>query len=469
MNKKSLYILGLLLGAMTLVYGEISTKGLAHCGGLFLFDSDTQKFRGSFCQIADTTHVGKYNAFASITHYRAYALWKDDWTLSFNSNRTVGSAGINADFSHIGFQVSASSFPSLTASITTHTEDSSLYATASIERGNPDLTKIRWESENETDEIHLIDALWEVDYLRKGFTLGGNFKSNSAYAELNHIGTKPNNQDREYYFKDSSQVWLWNVGYAHQFESTQLSASYLGLSADVNLIGNVHREENIKRFFYLPVDASLHYGDIRWENKLWGLQAHGLKTNIEVSRDLRRLHETLAPNRILPTSLSQALSFSFLQRNYLVDTDIDIAVATFGGYFSPEFKVTTHTSIIPRLDVHGYYTYDEISINKTSETTSLIAYKAEDEHWDWDFESFGTIAGIGLSIEKQFKESQRKISFEWNASQVIPFQADLHKHSDKKNSGSDKDITNKKSSAGVESSGAFKNGFATHLGVSVLF
>ena len=468
MNKKSLYILGLLLGATTLVYGEISTKGLARCGGLFLFDSDSQKFRGSYCQVADTTHAGNYNVFASLTNYRAYALWEDNWRLSLNSNYVVGSAGMNANFSHIGFEISASSFPSLTSSITAHAEDSSLFAKASIERGNIELSKIRWESENENDEVHLVKGTWETDYLRKGFIFGGKHRNNSDQISLNQIKTTPYIQHNEYFFKDSSQIWIWDAEYTHQFDQSRFDFYYMGASADIHLFGNTYRDSSTKRFMYIPLEGILHYGDMRWDNSLWGLQVRGLKTNIQMNRNTKPFFETLAPNRLLPVSITQALSFSFLQRNYLVDTDIDIAAATFGGHFSPQFKATTHTTITPKFEIHGYYTYDELVIEKAAETTTLIAYVAKDEHWKWTFESFGAIAGLGLSIENAFNESRSRIAFEGYATQLIPFSADLHKYSDK-NSDSDEDSANKKSSAGAESSGAFKNGFAFHLGMTVKF
>ena len=465
MNKKSLYILGLFFGATTLVYGEISTKGLAHCGGLFLFENDSKDISGTFCQIADTTHAGKYSAFASFTHYKVKGLWEDGWNLSLNSNYTVGSAGFNADFRNIGFGISASSLPSFTSSITVHAKDSSLYARASLERGNIELAKVRWESENEKDEVHLISATWETDYLRRGFAVGGFQGNNSANISLNQFKTTPHLQHSEHFLKDSSEVWIWDAEYAHLFNQSKFDFYYAGISTDIHLFGNTYRENSTKRFMYLPLEGIMHYGDIRWDNSLWGVQARGLKTNIQMNRSTKRLHETLAPNRLLPVSLSQTLSFSFLQKNYLIDTDLDIAAATFGGHIRPSFKATTHTTIVPKFELHGYYTYDEFVLDKTSEATTLIAYRANDEHWKWSFESYGAIAGLGLSIERTFNESQPRIAFEWDATQIIPFKTDLHEHNKAKKT---KD-TDTKNSAGVESSGIFKNGFASHLGISVKF
>ena len=79
----------------SLAYGE--AKGLAQCGGLFLLDSDSQELNSSSCRIADSISAGKYTVFAGLANYRIGGLWEDDWTLSFKSNRTLGSAGIRSD------------------------------------------------------------------------------------------------------------------------------------------------------------------------------------------------------------------------------------------------------------------------------------------------------------------------------------------------------------------------------------
>ena len=113
---KSLYTIGLTSFLVTsLAYGE--AKGLAQCGGLFLLDSDSQELNSSSCRIADSISAGKYTVFAGLANYRIGGLWEDDWTLSFKSNRTLGSAGIRSDFRHISLSVQASSFTSLASSI----------------------------------------------------------------------------------------------------------------------------------------------------------------------------------------------------------------------------------------------------------------------------------------------------------------------------------------------------------------
>ena len=466
MNRNSLYILGLLcLGAKSMVYGEISTQGLAQCGGLFLLDSETKKLSGTYCNIADSTQVDKYKATASLTHYKISGLWKDDWELSFKSNKTIGSAGIAADFKNIGYHIAASSTPSLTASITAHTDHSGLYATALLERGSYELANIIWDSENEEDEVNHIDALWKTEYIRKGMTIGANYKGNDFNAHLERILTTPRNHTREYFAKDSTQLWIWNSRYSHQFKQGLLGVSYTGMSIDANLFGNTYRDNSTKRFLYIPIEASLHYGDVRWETPLFGFEARGIKTDFHIAKNHNRFFETLAPNRLLPTSLTQTLSFSFLQQNYLIDADLDIAAGTFGGHFSPTFNITTHLSATPKVEIHGYYTYDELSIDKTTEQTTFIAYKGYDENWFWTFESFGAIAGLGFSLEKKFENVHHSLSLEWNATQIIPFKTELHKHSKSDFEPS----SSQKKSAGNSSSGIFKNGFATHLGVAIQF
>ena len=109
-----------------------------------MLDTDTKELSGTFCNVADTAHADKYSVFASFSHYRINGLWKDGWELSLSSNRTLGSAGIQADFRNITFSIAASGLPALKSSVTIHTADSSLYAAALVERGAPELATIRW-------------------------------------------------------------------------------------------------------------------------------------------------------------------------------------------------------------------------------------------------------------------------------------------------------------------------------------
>ena len=134
----------------------------------------------------------------------------------------------------------------------------------------------------------------------------------------------------------------------------------------MNIFGNTWRDNSTKRFMFVPLDVSLHYGSIQWEKETFGLDARGIKADIHMERNKKRFFETFAPNRLLPVSIMQTLSFSFLQKNFLVDADIDLSAVTLGGHFNPQFNITTHTKVSPRIDLHGYHTYDEIEVDKTS-------------------------------------------------------------------------------------------------------
>ena len=469
---KSLYAIGLTsLLATPLAYGE--TKGLAHCGGIFLLDSDTKELNGTFCHVADTAQVNNYSAFASFSHYRIDGLWKDGWELSLNSNRMVGSAGIQANFRNITFSVEASSMPTLKSSVSIHTADSSLYAAALVERGNPELATIRWESENENDEVHLIEGDWNSQYLRKGFTAGARFASNELTAGLQHIGTTPYNAKREYFIKDSSRIWLWNAQYAHHFETSKLDFYYAGASADVNIFGNTWRDNSTKRFMFVPLDVSLHYGSVQWEKETFGLDARGIKADVHMERNKKRFFETFAPNRLLPVSIMQTLSFSFLQKNFLVDADIDLSAVTLGGHINPRFNITTHTKVSPRIDLHGYYTYDEIEVNRTSSTTSFIGYSAQNDSMSWMLESYGLVAGLGITLERETQGILRNLSLFASATQIVPLKTDYTERTETPESTPatppEGTPPAKNKNAGLESGGIFRSGFAAHFGVSISF
>lgn len=473
---KSLCAIGLTsFLATSLAYGEVSTKGLAQCGGLFLLDSDSKDLSGTFCHVNDSISAGKYTVFAGLSNYRISGLWNDGWTLSLNSNRTIGSAGIQADFRHITLSAKASSQPSLASSITAHTGDSSFYASATFERGNPELASINWESENDSDEVHFIEARWETEYLRKGFAIGARIAGNDVDAHLEQIRTAPQNVHREYYIKDSSRVWFWDSRIAHRFERSRLELYYAGLYANANIFGNTYRDNSIKRFMYIPLEANLHYGDIRWEHQSFGLQARGLKADIRMEKNNKRFFETFAPNRLLPASLTQTLSFSFLQRNYRVDADLDLSAITLGGHFSPQFDITRHTKITPRIDIHGYYTYDDVSVDKASETTSFIGFKSENESWSWMLESYGLVASLGLSAERATQGLLRNVSLFATATQLIPLKTDFIERgkSEKQESSApetpEQTSPDENKNAGLESGKIFRNGFGAHLGFSIQF
>lgn len=463
---KSLCAIGLTsFLATSLAYGEVSTKGLAQCGGLFLLDSDSKDLSGTFCHVNDSVSAGKYTVFAGLANYRIGGLWEDDWTLSFKSNRTLGSAGIRSDFRHISLSVQASSFTSLASSISAHTADSSFYATALIERGNPELGTVRWESANDSDEVHLIEARWETEYLRKGFSAGARIAGNDFAASLEQISTAPQNIQREYFIKDSSRIWFWDSRFTHKFEMSQLELYYAGLYANANIFGNTYRDNSTKRFMYIPLEATLHYGDIRWDHQAFGLQARGLKADIRMEKNKKRFFETLAPNRLLPPSLTQTLSFSFMQKNYRIDSDLDLSAFTLGGHFSPQFGIARHISITPRIELHGYYTYNEVDIQKTSETTSFIGFNAEDESWSWMLESYGLVASLGLSAERATQGLLRNVSLFASATQLIPLKTDFIERGAKKTPEGTSPAKNK--NAGLESGKIFRNGFAAHLGISI--
>ncbi len=469
---KSLYAIGLTsLLAASLAYGE--TKGLAHCGGLFLLDSDTKELNGTFCHIANTAQVNNYSVFASFSHYRIDGLWKDGWELSLNSNRKIGSAGIQADFRNITFSVAASNLPALKSSVSIHTADSSLYAAALVERGAPELATIRWESENENDEVHLIEGDWNSQYLRKGFTVGARFAGNELAAGLQHIGTTPYNAKQEYYIKDSSLVWLWDARYAHHFEKSVLDFYYAGISADVNIFGNTWRDNSTKRFTFIPLDVSLHYGSIQWEKETFGLDARGIKADVHMERNKKRFFETFAPNRLLPVSIMQTLSFSFLQKNFLVDADIDLSAVLLGGHINPHFNITAHTKVSPRIDLHGYYTYDEIEVDRTSSTTSFIGYSAQNDSWSWMLESYGLVAGLGITLERETQGTLRNLSLFASATQIVPLKTDYIERTEPPENATTVSPEGaspaKNKNAGLESGGIFRSGFAAHFGASICF
>ena len=463
---KSLYVTGLVsLTAFSAAYSSISSKSTAQCGGLFLLDTETAEVSGTRCHVTDSVSVGKYTAFGSFGHYRFGGTWNDGWELSLKGEDLFGSAGIKASFKYIDFFVTANSFSSMTSGITVHAGDSSAYAGTFIGKGHPELATVRWDAESESSEINHIEADWETDFARKGFVIGANFGKHHIHAELEDIRTTPYSANEEYFIKDSSHLDLMDIRYAFEGTSNRFLLRYLGASANLEIIGNTYRDSSTKRFMYVPLEASLHYGEASWHHKSFGLHAASLFFDAQMERNDNRFFETFAPNRLLPPSLTQALSFSFAQQNYRVDADLDIFAFTAGASYSPSLNFIGRSKIIPSIGVQGYYTYDEMDVQKSSETTRLIYFESKDEAWHWQLESFGTIFQVGLSWEKPFTGSTHKISLDWSTSQLVPLDFDFSKEYNDGDSKRNTDETIKTRSE----TGIFQNGFVSSLTIRYSF
>lgn len=444
--KNSLYAFEMLcLGAASLAYGV--------------------ELNAAQVSINDTVKFGAHRIFAGFGYEHVNGKWNDGWSLTFNREDFLGFAGFKSDFRNISLSVTASSAPAITSQLTAYTADSSFFAGTTFGRGNPFLMTVRWESENDSDQVHLIEADWETDYVRKGFVIGGNFKRNLLQTGYEQILTTPVKPDKEYFIKDSTQINIWDTRYRHDFERTALDVQYLQLLAKSEIIGNSYREGSTKRFMYLPVKTILQYGNIHWGNETFGLDAKGFAAYGKMEKNNNRFFETLAPNRLLPASVTQALSFSFLQKNYLVDADLNIAAATFGGDFNPHFDISRRTSIALKVGIYGYYTYDELEIEKTSKTTSFIGYNSETEWWRWTLESTGLIANLGIALDWASQDKSRIFSLEWSASQIIPLKTDICK----KWELYDTDESGKTKPEGTSPSGIFQNGFMSNLGIALKF
>ena len=460
------YVIGLAsIAAISIAYGSVSSKSTAQCGGLFLLDTETAEVNGTRCYVADTVSVGKYTAFGSFGHYRLGGTWNDGWELSIKSSDLVGSAGIQASFKYIDFFVTANSLSSMTSGITVHAGDSSTYIGSFIGKGHPVLGTVRWDSESESSEINHIEADWETDFVRKGFVIGANFGNHHIHAELEDIRTAPYSANEEYFIKDSSHLDLLGIRYAFEGASNKFHLRYLGASANLEIIGNTFRDNSTKRFIYVPRDASLHFGEASWYHKDFGLHTASLFFDARMERNNDRFFETFAPNRLLAPSLTQALSFSFAQQNYRVDTDLNIFAFTAGASYSPHLNFIGHSKIVPSIGILGYYTYDELDVQKSSETTRLIYFESKDESWHWQLESIGTIFQVGLSWEKTFTGSTHKISLDWDASQLVPLDFDFSKEYSDGGSKRNTDETIKTRSG----TGIFQNGFASSLTIRYSF
>ena len=79
----------------------------------------------------------------------------------------------------------------------------------------------------------------------------------------------------------------------------------------------------------------------------------------------------------------------------------------------------------------------------------------------WMLESFGLVAGLGITLERETQGILRNLSLFASATQIVPFKTD---YTERTETPSDKN-----KNAGLESGKIFRNGFAAHFGASISF
>ena len=478
--KKILFI----LGVANIAAHSLSNTGFTDCGGLFLLHTSDKQFSARQCGINDQVEFQNLKVYGDLRHITYQGRYTDKWDIKGFNSLDIASAGFESRFNFITLGVDASSLPFVKSTLAIHPADDFFRISTSIARGSIDLGNIRWISEHENDVVHEISVDWETHLLFRNISAEINPGIHHFGVSGSLLQSSPENPEKEYYIRDSINVMMLRGEYGAKLGQSRLSLEYSYINANVYLYGIFHQESSYKRFMYVPLDAQLHWLLAQWKY-------NNLKTNLNyvhaagrIEANQGRFFETLAPNRALPPSVIKSLSFSFLQKIFRIDADLD-AMGIFGGA-EYQWHRGQKYSFNPRVAIDGYYTSGALDMDKQIETLILLTYNKKNEIYRRELKSAGGILSLGAELRR---EGPITVSLDYSVTQLIPVYSSYqeilpddnpsddssNKKSGNGNSSSSKDSPEKQESQKksgdleTEKGVAFRNGFATHLGITVRF
>lgn len=468
----------MLLAISTSAAETYSNKSSVDCGGLFLLHTSDKQFSVRECSERASIEVKNLTLYGSLAHYRIMGRYSDKWDIKGTNELKFGSVGFESRFKYTSLGVDVSSLPFIRSRIDIHHPDSLFYVGATIAKGDPEIGNIRWISENKRDFVHEISVDWQTHFLYKGLNVGSKIRDQQFHVTAGLLQTNPENPDKEYYVRDSVQAILLGGNYRTALGKDTLEAQYAFADADVYLFGIMQQGPSRKRFMYVPLEAQLHFAEAKWKRQ--NMQAHlnFIYVNGDMESNPDRFFETLAPNRALPTSVLKALSFSFLQKDFRIDTDLD-AMGIFGG-FAYQWPIGHKFIFTPKVNIDGYYAQGKADIRQKTETKVIISTKSYIDEYTRKISSFGSVLTLGSELA-----FGKNCSIVYNMAQLIPFYINYKevrpgkKHEANKEDDHDKSGTSEKSpqkdfrpqdhvtgEVPNKASAAFRNGFATNLSIN---
>lgn len=452
---------------------SFSNKSSVDCGGLFLLHTSDKQFSVRGCNESDSIEVNNLTFFGGLSHYIFMGRYTDEWDVKGYNNLKFGNAGFESRFQYITLGVNASSLPFIQSNIEIHHPDSLFFLKAGIARGAPQIGTIRWLSKKKIDIVHEIPVEWQTNFIYRSLGAGTKIQNQELDFSIGLFKTNPRNPDEEYYVRDSINAFVVDGNYKAAFAKDTIQAFYAFANADIYLYGIMRQDESRKRFMYIPLEANAHLAEAEWKRK--NIQAHmdfAYATGT-MEANPNRFFETLAPNRALPTSVLKSLSFSFLQKNFRVDADIE-ALFLLGGV-SLQLPIGHKLTFTPKINIDGYYGQGEADISKKTETNVIISTQSYIENYTRKLSSFGSILTLGGEISLG-----QTIAIDYSASQLIPFHISYREirpgeaKEEPKEEDLDKprkhgprlfDEHKTKGDVPNKTSAAFRNGFATNLSV----
>lgn len=458
-----------------------SNAGLANCGGLFFLHTDDKHLAVKQCSVTDSLGLDNIGVYGGYRHIDVRGRYSESWDLIGTNELDIANVGVEGRFKYISLGVDISNLPYVFSSLSIYHPDSLFRLSTRIGRGTLDIGEIRWFSEFEDDIVHELAAEWESHFLYREVSAEARIGRQRVGVSGKILQTSPENPEKEYYIRDSIDIVAIGFNYGISIGKNDFAAGYTFADADATLYGILHKETSYKRFLYLPIEAHLHHIYASWNRKPLHTDLHFVHLSGSTEKNPDRFYETLAPNRALPTSILKALSFTFLQKQFRVDTDIDVYGIIGGGSYKWVFG--NKYAIAPHVDLHGFYAAGEADIHKKIETTILFSYRSETEHFTRNLNIAGSLLSLGMELRRR---GSANIALEYGVTQLIPFFVNYREtwpsdvaegepgqggQGGGSGQSTNEEPASDKRSGDLETQSweLFRNGFATHLGISIRF
>ncbi|WP_173475387.1 hypothetical protein [Fibrobacter succinogenes] len=460
----------------------VSNSRLADCGGLFLLHLSDKQFSTKSCSIKDSLTVDNYKVYGSFEHFAIQGRYTDEWSIKGKNTQNIVTAGFEGNYKYLSFDVNVSSYPFVKATLSAHPKDSLFKVNASFAGGSIDLGNMRWIPDQKTEMVGTISVDWVSHIFYGNLSAEYNIAAHHINLSGTYLKTSPHNPDKEYYVRDSAGVLILSANYGHDFSKSRLDASYTFANASATLYGIYHNEESRKRFMYMPLDATLHSLYTKWEREQVRTHLEYFYLAGRLSSNPNRFYETLAPNRALPASVIKGLSFAFLQKTFRVDADLSTQAILGGGTY--RWNLGKRYIFTPNVGLDFFGIKGDLDIDKKTETTRLATVNTYKEKTFRELSAIGTILSLECEIRK---EGPVSLAFVYGISQIVPFYIDYKDQNSNKGvepgdgtgpsqqhgSGTQSGTQGDKDKAGSLEGGLsdllFRNGFATHLGLSIKF
>ena len=409
------------------VYGFAWTeKGLARCGGLFLLDQLDKWMSGWACNVDDELQVGNLYINGGYTHleYKGGAYFFAEgfnypWKMDLKNKLDIGYVGLKTQYKYASVEANVASLPYVDGKIGWNTGDSLFFAQVGMGHGQFVLARTNWSLDDTTAYIHELDGDWHFKFLSKMMSAGLKYGNHKLKLSMVSIQSDPDIGGHQgYVFTDTSSIGVYDMVYSYSGKDNAFFWTLAYANADVSVEG-IHREkvsgaQDEKRFFYLPVEASLYMTMVEYRH--WSSQGLYQRDRISLKAvagylelDIPyipwkqgRFHPTLAPNQILDNSMIKLLSLGFYNQDYRIYGEGEVPLWLAGVRYDWNFR-PAGWRINPYVDLDGFYVDAKMELGRRVETKKVAKILATTDTLNWNLTATGAVALMGLKVESPHK------------------------------------------------------------------